>query len=158
MHKMNKENIINLLMQFAPKRENVLKALHELQDKHPQHYLSKEILDETAKYFKLTKGQVYGIASYYSMFSVKPRGKYIIRLCKSPVCSMMGSQSLVEHIENLCGISEGETSSDGIFTIEHTECLGRCGKAPSMMVNEDVYTDLNAQKIDQIINELKTKR
>lgn len=158
MHEMNEKSINNLLMQFAPKRENLLKALHELQDNHPQQYLSEEILDKTAKYFNLTKGQLYGIVSYYSMFSLKPRGKYLIRICKSPVCSMMGSRSLFEYIKNACGISEGKTSPDGIFTVEQTECIGRCGKAPSMMINKNVYTELTPQKIDQIINELKTKK
>ncbi|MGQ9846511.1 MAG: NADH-quinone oxidoreductase subunit NuoE [Bacteroidales bacterium] len=155
---MDKEKITKLLMKFEPKRENVIKALHELQDNHPQHYISKEIMDETAKYFKLTKGQIYGIASYYSMFSLKPRGKYIIRVCHSPVCSMMGSQNLIKHIENICGISLGETTKDGLFTIEHTECLGRCDKAPSMMINENVYTDLTVEKIDEILNDLKNER
>lgn len=155
MQEMNKEDIIEVLSQFAPNRENVLKALHELQNKHSQHYLSKEILDESARYFKLTKGQIYGIATYYSMFSINPRGKYIIRFCISPVCAMKGNSSLVEFTEHICGISVGETTPDGLFTIEHTQCLGLCDKAPSMMINEDVYTELTTQKIAEIINKLK---
>lgn len=156
MHQeLSPEKINEIISSFPPQREYLLKAMHAIQNEHPQHYLSELSLDELAKYFNLTKGQVYGIASYYSMFSLKPRGKYIIRLCKSPVCSSMGSSSLYEYLEKEWSLKPNTTTTDGLFTLEASECIGRCGKAPSMMINEQVYTELNPDKLKEIITNLK---
>jgi NADH-quinone oxidoreductase subunit E len=154
-NELNKEQIVSILQKHPPEKDNILKCLHELQDSHPQNYISEAILDETASYFKLTKGQIYGIVSYYSMFSLKPRGKYLIRLCISPVCNMLGSKSVTEFFDKKYSLKPGETSADGMFTLEHAECLGRCGKGPSMMINREVITSLDNQKIDDIINTKK---
>jgi len=154
-HELSLEKIVEILQSFPPQREHLLKAMHALQNEHPQHYLSELCLTELANYFKLTKGQVYGIASYYTMFSLKPRGKYIIRLCKSPVCHSMGSHGLFEFFEKEYGLKPHATSRDGLFTLEASECLGRCGKAPSMMINEQVYTELTADKLKEILTNLK---
>ncbi|PKP04957.1 MAG: NADH-quinone oxidoreductase subunit E [Bacteroidetes bacterium HGW-Bacteroidetes-6] len=144
-------------MNDQEKRSELLNYLHEMQNSHPQQYLTEEVLNSAAQKYGLTKAEIYGVASYYSMFSLKPRGKYIIRICQSPVCQMMGSQSLTEFLENKLRLVAGETTSDGIFTLEHTECLGRCGKAPSMMVNKDVFTELTQEKLESLIEKLKTE-
>lgn len=156
MHQeLSSEKINEIISSYPPQREYLLKAMHAIQNEHPQHYLSELSLDELAKYFNLTKGQVYGIASYYSMFSLNPRGKYIIRLCKSPVCSSMGSSSLFQYFEKQWGLKPNTTTTDGLFTLEASECIGHCGKAPSMMINEQVYTELNPDKLKEIITNLK---
>lgn len=158
MQKELTENEINkVLHEFDPAQENIIKVLHKLQDAHPQQYISEKTLDLVASYFKNTKAQLYGIVSYYSMFSFKPRGRYIIRLCKSPVCNMMGSLNILNYLKQLLKISPGETTVDGFFTLEFSECLGRCGKAPSMMINKEVYTELSEEKIANIILQLKAK-
>jgi NADH:ubiquinone oxidoreductase subunit E len=152
---LNKEEILSILDQFQPQKEFIINALHELQNKHPQHYLSEEILNFTSKYFNITKGQLFGIVTYYSMFSVTPRGKYLIRLCKSPVCQMMGSAKLVDYLKSNWQLEANLTSQDGLFTLELCECLGRCGKAPSMIINEEVFTDLNLKKLEEILLNIK---
>ncbi|MBS4012888.1 MAG: NAD(P)H-dependent oxidoreductase subunit E [Bacteroidetes bacterium] len=152
---LNKEQIISILQKYSPTKDNILKCLHELQDAHPQNYISKVILEETAKHFKLTKGQIFGIVSYYSMFSLKPRGRYLVRLCKSPVCNMLGAKSVTEYFDSKFNLKPGETTTDGMFTLELAECLGRCGKGPSMMINREVVTELDSKKIDEIINTKK---
>ncbi|HNV94945.1 MAG TPA: NAD(P)H-dependent oxidoreductase subunit E [Bacteroidales bacterium] len=150
----NLERANEILATFPPNRSELIKALHALQDKHPQYYLPDEVLDLVAKHFKLTKAQVYGVVSYYSMFSTKPRGKYIVRVCQSPVCHSMGSETLFDFIEKEWDLKPGNTTPDGKITLEKTECLGRCGKAPSMMVNETVYTDLSPEKLKEIWSNL----
>ena len=150
-----KEQIEKVLKKYPGGRENIIKCLHELQNSNPQNYLSKDALDATAKHFNLSKGQIFGIVSYYSMFSLKPRGRNLIRLCKSPVCSMLGSKSISGLIFDKTGLKPGDTSADGGITFELAECLGRCGKAPSMMVNAEFYTGLNEEKIDEILQKLK---
>lgn len=154
-NELNKEDILSILGQFSPQKEFLINALHQLQNRHPQHFLSEEILNQTSTYFNITKAQIFGVATYYSMFSVKPRGKHLILLCKSPVCQMMGSASLVEYFKDNWHLEPGQTSSDGLLTLELCECLGRCGKSPSMSINEDVYTDLNPHKLEEILLNIK---
>ncbi|MGM0408347.1 MAG: NAD(P)H-dependent oxidoreductase subunit E, partial [Bacteroidota bacterium] len=100
-------------------------------------------------------GSVYGVAKYYSMLSLKPRGKYIIRVCKSPVCHMISGRSMIDFIENILDVKTGDTTSDRLFTLEPSECLGHCDQAPVMMVNEKMYTQLDAEKIEEIIKNIR---
>lgn len=148
------EEIKNLLQTFKPEKQYILQALHLLQDNHPQQYINKSILGEVKKYFNLSESDIYGIVTYYSMFSLKPRGKHIIRLCQSPVCQMMGSKKIEEYLKEKWNIARDKVSNDNLFYLEIVECLGRCGKAPSMMINKDTYTNLDPSKIDLIISEI----
>ena len=148
-------NVDKILNEFKPVKDNLLPILHGLQDNHPQNYLPDEALKATAKYLNISLSSVYGVVGYYTMFSRKPRGKYIIRFCTSPVCSLMGSENVLDWFTQFLGIKVGETTSDGLFTLEESECLGRCGKAPSMMINQDFYGNLTPEKIESIIHQLK---
>ncbi len=138
------KKVEELLHSFKPDRMYLLKALHRIQDEHPEHYLSEESLEQIARYFKLTKAQVYGVVTYYSMFSTKPRKKYVVRICKSPVCYMKGSLNLYEYLKDNPRVE-----------VEFTECLGQCDHAPSMMINENTYVDLSREKIDEILSNLE---
>lgn len=151
---MNQQEIIS---RFSPDRANLLSILHALQDNHPQNFLTEEALRATAGYLKVSLSWVFGVAGYYSMFSLKPRGRYIIRICNSPVCNMMGSMGVLDVLCSLLGISPGETTSDGLFTVEESECLGICDVAPAMMVNRKVYGYLTGDSVASILNELKQK-
>ncbi|MBN1990678.1 MAG: NAD(P)H-dependent oxidoreductase subunit E [Bacteroidales bacterium] len=142
------------LVKFPPRKDSLLQILHHIQDNHPNQYLSEDCLKATAKYLDLPLSSVYGVAEYYSMFSLKPRGRYIIRICTSPVCGMMGSTPLVEWLKNRLSIGVGETTPDGLFTLEEAECLGRCGKAPSMIINRDFYGNLTEDVLEGIISNL----
>ena len=144
-----------ILEKFEPRRDNLLMILHALQDSHPNNYLTEDALGETAKYLKLTKSSVYGVAKYYSMFSLKPRGKYIIRVCASNVCELMKGQQAIDHLENILGVKTGETTPCQTFTLEISECLGQCQEAPSMMINQKVYNHLDENKIREIITEYR---
>ena len=150
-------SIHEIIRQYKPAQHNLLNILHALQDSNPANYLSSEALEETAKHLKLTKSAVYGVATYYTMFSLVPRGRYIIRICISPVCEMMKSEKIIKILEDLLGIKAGQTSSDNLFTLEYSECLGQCQKAPSMMVNQKVYTSLDKESILEIIQEYRAK-
>jgi NADH-quinone oxidoreductase subunit E len=89
------------------------------------------------------------------MFSTKPRGKNIIRLCESPPCFLKGSETILRKLRELLDVKVGETTKDGMFTLELCACLGVCGNAPVMMINEDVYGDLTEAKVEKIIAEIK---
>jgi NADH:ubiquinone oxidoreductase subunit E len=143
-----------ILKKFPQRSENLLNILHALQENHPQNYLSEEDLIATARYLNLTKSAVSGVAGYYSMFSLTPRGRHIIRLCVSPVCELMQGNEMLSFLENKLGIKVGQTSSCQTITLETTECLGLCATSPCMMINQEVVEGLTPEKIDQMINRL----
>lgn len=147
-----------ILEKFEARQDNLLMILHALQDSNTQNYLTEEALAETARYLKLTKSSVYGVAKYYSMFSLKPRGKYIIRVCVSPVCELMKGHEVLAAIEENLGVRAGETTPCGRFSLEIAECLGQCHEAPSIMINDQVFNHLSTEKIAEIIKEYREKK
>lgn len=147
----------SILMKFEPIKENLISILHEIQDSSQQNYLSESDLKKVAVYLNLTMSEIYGVVTYYSMFSTKPRGKYLIRLCNSPVCNTVGSYKIANKLKELLKIDFNETTYDGFFTLEKCECLGLCGNNPSMMINKEVYTGLSESNIEDIIEELIKK-
>lgn len=142
---------------FSHERSNLLALLHALQDNNPRNYLTEEALKAVAKHLKVNLSWVFGVAGYYSMFSLVPRGRYIIRTCISPVCNMMGSTCIIETLDKILGIKVGETTSDWLFTVEEAECLGICDVAPAMMVNRTVYGNLTPESVTAIIDELRIR-
>jgi len=144
-----------ILKKYPAENESILMILHDLQNNNPQNWLSEEDLKAVAAYLNTTLSSVLGVATYYTMYSVKPRGKFIIRLCNSPVCHIEGAEEVLSEIERVLGIKIGETTPDGLFTIEATECLGRCAAAPGMIVNEQFHGFLSKDRISGIINKTK---
>jgi NADH-quinone oxidoreductase subunit E len=142
-----------ILKKFEPRADNILYILHELQDNNEQHYVSKEDLRLCADYLKLPYSFVHGVATFYTMFSLKPRGRFIIRLCESPPCHLMGSGSLLDYLKTKLNVDVGETTPDGVFTLELTSCLGVCGVAPALMMNDDTIGKLTPEKVDVVLEE-----
>ncbi|HQO47063.1 MAG TPA: NADH-quinone oxidoreductase subunit NuoE, partial [Candidatus Cloacimonas sp.] len=143
---------------YAPRKDNLIQILHEIQDQDPQHYISPEAVDIVAEYLKIPVNHIYGVLTFYTMYSTKPRGKNIIRLCESPPCYIKGSENMLRKMKILLGINVGETTKDGLFTLEFTSCLGVCGNAPVMMINDDVYGDLTEEKVEEIIEKIRGRR
>jgi NADH:ubiquinone oxidoreductase subunit E len=140
-----------ILKQYPPRMENVLQILHDLQNRSPRNYLSEKDLGLVAAYLNTSLATIYGIASYYTMFSLKPRGRHIIRICRSPVCHLAGVMDLLTELKRILKVDIGETTSDGRFTLETTECLGHCEIAPAMMVDEVVCGHLNRKEIGAVL-------
>lgn len=143
------------LRKHPPLQENLLLILHELQNGSGRNYLTEEDLQAAAEYLNITRAAVYGVATYYSMLSVKPRGRHVIRLCKSPVCDMMGAPGVTRILEELLGVAVGETTPDGVFTLEESACLGRCDSAVSMMIDGQYYGALDAPALARIIGRFR---
>ncbi len=141
----------DIIRQFEPKQHNLLHILHALQDAHPENYITKEALEAAARHLGVTKSTVYGVARYYTMFSIKPRGKYVIRVCASPVCELLHVNDVIAALEQELKINTGDTTTDGLFTLELSECLGQCQEAPSMMINDKVHNNLTPARIREII-------
>ncbi|HNW24450.1 MAG: NADH-quinone oxidoreductase subunit NuoE [Candidatus Cloacimonas sp.] len=150
--------IKEICQKYAPHKDNLIQILHDIQDQDPQHYISPEAVDTVAEYLKIPANHIYGVLTFYTMYSTKPRGKNIIRLCESPPCYLKGSDNILRKLKILLGINVGETTKDGIFTLEFTACLGVCGNAPVMMINDDVYGDLTEEKVEDIIAKIRGRK
>jgi NADH-quinone oxidoreductase subunit E len=140
---------------YAPTKDNLIYILHEIQDTHPQHYISEEAVIEVSNYMGIPVNHIYGVLTFYTMYSTKPRGKNIIRLCESPPCYLKGSDNILRKLSATLHVKPGETTDDGMFTLELAACLGICGNAPVMMINENVYGDLTDTRVVEIINKIK---
>ncbi|MBC7194760.1 MAG: NADH-quinone oxidoreductase subunit NuoE [Caldisericia bacterium] len=147
-----------IFQKYENKPENILLILHDIQDENPNKYLTEEDLREVSERLDLPYSFVYGVASFYSMFSLKPRGKYIIRVCESPPCHLMGSENILDELKKILEVDIGETTKDNLFTLEISSCLGVCGVAPAIMINEDVYGNLTKEKIKEIIDNLRREK
>ncbi|HKK67107.1 MAG TPA: NAD(P)H-dependent oxidoreductase subunit E [Bacteroidales bacterium] len=146
-----------IISKYKADKDQLLMILHEVQNNHPQSYISEEDIILIAKHLNTTKAAVYGVVEYYSMFSSKPRGKHIIRVCKSPMCRMLGSADVLTFLQQELGVPVNHTSSDGMFTLELSECLGHCDKAPVMMIDEYLYSRLSEAKIRHSLDYFRTK-
>lgn len=147
----------NILSKFEPKMDNLLNILHEVQYHSNHSYISPQAISQIAKYLNTTKAAIYGVVEYYSMFSSRPRGKHVIRLCKSPICRMQKGQDMLNAIQKKLSIHTGGTTKDELFTLELSECLGHCDKAPVMMIDGDLYTQLTEAKIESILQSYKNQ-
>ncbi len=131
----------------------LLPALHMAQEE--TGWLSPEVLEEIGVYIGIHPAQVREVASFYTMYNLKPVGKYHLKVCTNVACCLRGAEKLVEHCEKKWGITCGETTKDKKFTLMEEECLGACGTAPAMMLNDDYYENLNVKELDRILDGLK---
>ena len=134
-------------------KDELIALLQEVQDRYG--YLAGESLVEVAGALGLPVSDVYGVATFYSFLSTRPKGRNVIRICKSVPCFLKGSATIIDSIEKELGIKPGETTADGRFSFELTNCIGACDQAPAMMINDDVHGDLTPGKIRQILTEYK---
>ena len=141
-----------IFSRYPPSADKLLSLLIDLQAHNPRNYLAEEDLTDAARYMNVTKARVYGVAGYYSMLSMKPRGRHVVRVCRSPICRMFGAFDIAQELEKMLGISFGDTTADGEFTLEYSECLGRCNHSPTMMVGSKFYGLLDADKLKYIID------
>ena len=143
-------DIKDICSRFSRIKGGLLPALHAVQSVCG-NWLPKEALDLVSRGFNVPFAYLYGVLSFYTMYATQPRGRYVIRLCESPPCHIMGAESLKEMLEKELGIQVGQTTADGLFTLELTACLGVCEVSPAMQINEVVHGRLTADKVQQIL-------
>ena len=129
--------------------EDLIVLLKEAQNKFG--YVPEEVMAELAESLDIPINDVYGVASFYSFLSTKPLGRNVIRICKSLPCYLKHCHTIIETVEKEIGIKLGETTSDGRFSFELTNCIGACDKAPAMLINNDVHGNLTPRKISRIL-------
>jgi len=148
-----KKDIEKLKSVYETNQSALIPALHRAQA--DQGWLSAETQSEVAKLLDLSLQTVAGVVSFYTMFHQKPVGKYLLQVCRNLSCTMLGGQELRKKLEERLGISEGETTPDGRFTLVEVECLGSCGTAPVLMVNDRYVENVKAADVDRLLSELR---
>ena len=126
--------------------------LHLAQD-HFGGWLSAETMDYVAELLKIVPMEVYEVATFYSMYNLKPVGKYVFEVCQTGPCMINGSDEIIDYIKSTLKINVGETTQDGLFTLKTVECLGACGYAPMMQLGKNYREHLTKEKVDAIIEE-----
>jgi len=121
-------------------------------------WISEDVMHYVADLLKVSYNHILGVVTFYTMYNKKPVGKYHIQVCANVSCMLRGSDNLVEHLERKLGVKVGETTPDKLFTLDEVECLGSCGTAPMMQVNDDYYENLTAEKIDKLLEEFTGKK
>jgi NADH-quinone oxidoreductase subunit E len=149
----------NLVKELTDKhgraRESLMPILQGIIEKH--NYLTDEAMVEVAKELEISAAEVYGTASFYTFLDTKVRGKYVIRVCKTITCSMKGKAEIIQTLEDMLKIKVGETTSDKMFSLLETNCIGWCHKAPAILINEIPYTELTPEKVVEIIKSYMQK-
>lgn len=131
----------------------LIPVLHEIQDLYG--YLPEDALMKVSEKLNVPMTEIYGVASFYSIFALKPKGEHVIRVCLGTACYVKGSQSIIDKISQELDIEIGKTTKDGKFTLEATRCLGACGLAPVMVIGDRVYGRLTVEQIPRILSEYK---
>ncbi|MDK2976549.1 MAG: hypothetical protein PWP06_1024 [Candidatus Marinimicrobia bacterium] len=146
------ENIVRkAVREYGKGRENLLPILQMVRKEH--NYLSEDQLREIATEMDLSSADVFGVATFYSFMDMQPKGKNIIRVCKTITCFMKGKDSIISALEDALGIKMGETTPDRKFSLLEANCIGWCHKGPAMLINDKVYTELTPEKAIQALDE-----
>lgn len=141
-----------VLPRYPTRRAALLPVLHALQHRHG--WLPPQAMEEAGAFLGVTAAEVNDTATFYEEYWLRPKGKYVIWVCQSISCELLGSGRLMERLEQKLGVTAGETTPDGKFTLMHVECLGSCGTAPCALVNEKLHEDLTPENVDRILDSL----
>ena len=151
--------LVNQLIKRYPegKQKSALLPLLHLAQVEFGGWLSPEAMDHVASLLNITPIEVYEVATFYTMYNLKPVGKCVIEVCRTGPCWLRGAEDIVAHIEKRLSIKEGETTSDGMFTLKTVECLASCGTAPMMQIGETYHENLTCDAVDNILNDYRSK-
>ena len=142
----------SILTRYPTKRAALLPTLHLAQREFG--YISSETIEYIASLLELTPAEVWNAVSFYSLFYRKAMGMYVVQVCQTLSCSLLGAQHILDHLVKKLGINPGETTSDKRFSLLKVECLGSCGTAPVMRINDEYYENLTTEKIDALLDSL----
>jgi NADH-quinone oxidoreductase subunit E len=146
----NTGNLVkDLAERYGRKRDSLMPILQDIVGRH--NYLTDEAMVEVANELDISAAEVYGTASFYSFLETQPRGRYVIRVCKTITCSMKGKNEVIGTIEDILKIKVGETTPDNQFTLLETNCIGWCHKAPAILINDMPFTELTSEKLIDVI-------
>ncbi len=147
------EFIENLFNEYLPVKDNLIQMLNEVQEHYG--YIPEKAQRDLSEFLNVPMAEIYGVITFYSRFTLKPKGKYNISVCLGTACYVKGSQRIMDRLKERLKIEPGETTKDGLFSIEETRCVGACGLAPVFTVNREVYGKATVKKLDEVLDNLE---
>ena len=149
------EKMEKILSKYDKDKSNLIQMLNEVQEAYG--YVPKHVQHAISEHLGVTMAEVYSVITFYSRFTLKPKGKYNVAVCLGTACFVKGSEQILDKLKQKLGIDVGETTPDGKFSIEATRCIGACGLAPVFTINDEVYGKATPEMLDKIIDEYKMK-
>ncbi len=150
------QKVCDILDTYNNDKTKLIPILQEIQEEY--RYLPKKILNFAATSLEIPPAKIFGVASFYSHFAFEPKGKYVIKICDGTACHVKGSMKLHDAIKSTLKLDGSKnTTADMLFTLETVSCLGACGLAPAMVVNEDVFGNLTPERATEIIKKIQTQ-
>lgn len=147
------EFLESLFVTYLPIKDNLIQMLNEIQEHYG--YVPSDVQMKLSEFLKIPMAEIYGVVTFYSRFTLKPKGKYRISVCLGTACFVKGSQKIMDRLKERLKIEEGETTNDGKFSIEAQRCVGACGLAPVFTVNGKVYGKATVKMLDEVLDELE---
>ncbi|MBS3748348.1 MAG: NADH-quinone oxidoreductase subunit NuoE [Candidatus Thermoplasmatota archaeon] len=144
-----------LIESYSGKKGILIPLLQDIQKEYG--FVPNEVVKLIAKAFDMYPSKIYGVLTFYTQFYTTPRGKHTIKVCQGTACHVMGGKALLDYISDKLEIDDGETTHDGLFSLERVACLGCCGMAPVIMVDKEFYGGCDFKRIDQILQRYKEK-
>lgn len=149
------EYMEEMMHQYTQDKDNLIQILNEVQEHYG--YIPKTAQIAISEYLNIPMAEIYGVITFYSRFTLKPKGKYHVAVCLGTACFVKGSEKILDRLKQRLGIEEGGTTPDGKFSIEATRCVGACGLAPVFTVNGEVYGRATVKKLDEVLDEYMKK-
>lgn len=147
-----KEEMKEIMNKYKVQKDNLIPILNEVQEKYG--YIPKIAVLEISNYLNIPMAEIYGVVTFYSRFTLEPKGKYNISVCLGTACYVKGSQKILDRVKERLKIEEGQTTEDGMFSIDTTRCVGACGIAPVFTVNDEVYGKATVKQLDEVLDDL----
>ena len=156
MGKLNKtaeSHIIEIVERYKNEKTPLMLILSDIQNEYG--YIPLEVQELVSAKTGIPVAEIYGVVTFYSYFSLKPKGKYVIGVCLGTACYVKGSQQIIDKFQELLKIKPGETSEDGLFTLDARRCIGACGIAPAVTINGKVYSKMTVDQVSKIVDSYK---
>ncbi len=147
------EKLIAILQKYKKEKSNLIQILNDVQETYG--YIPKKAQTNISEYLNIPMAEVYGVITFYSRFTLKPKGKYNIAVCLGTACFVKGSEKVLDKVKEILKIDVGQTTEDGLFSIESTRCIGACGLAPVFTVNSEVYGKATPEMVEEVIEKYK---
>ena len=152
----NEPKVAEIIARYPEgKQRSAIMPLLDLAQRQNDNWIPRPAMDKIAEILGLPPIKVYEVATFYSMYNLKPVGKFHIQICGTTPCMLCGAENLIEACKKHLGINKGETTEDGLFTLTEVECLGACVNAPMVQINDDTYEDLSSARLIEILDDLK---
>lgn len=151
-----KEETLKILESYPKEKDRLIGVLNDVQERFG--YVPREAQEEISKYLGLSLAEIYGVITFYSRFTLEPKGKYKISVCLGTACFVKGSQAILDRVKERLKIEPGKTTPDGMFSLDDVRCVGACGLAPVFMINDEVYGNATVKQLDEVIDKIMAEK